>query len=190
LGEQLCHANPRFGQQGVLGKKRPKRQAKKHGNTFRKGNRVMQSGKMLSFIPLIVKALIVMRIFQSHGIHAAKPRHGGRLLILAGLMAVMLVSACAKKSQCPIYWEGTSGGGGSAAGGGASQTDWKVETNATKPADGGDAGGQTAGSGDAKTTSEFPMVRVKRDKNGIVTKRAMPRNKVKRTDPRKAYKGT
>ena len=131
-----------------------------------------------------------MKILRFHKSNAARFRSGSRLLFFAVLAATLLLSACAKKSQCPIYWEGTDGGGSSAAGGGASQTDWKVETNATKPADGGDAGGQTAGSGDAKTTSEFPMVRVKRDKNGIVTKRTMPRNKVKRTDPRKAYKGT
>ncbi len=118
-------------------------------------------------------------------------KYGVPLLMLALVMSPMLMS-CSKRSQCPVYWEGSnSSGGGGATAGGADKTDWKVETNATKPAEGsGGDDGKSAGSGDPETTSEFPMVRVKRDKNGIVTKKPMARNKVKRTDPRKAYKGT
>ncbi len=114
-----------------------------------------------------------------------------RMLVLA-LVAGTLLMSCSKKSQCPVYWEGAgSNGGGGPAAGSADKTDWKVETNATKPADGGGGdSGQSAGSGDPETTAEFPMVRVKRDKNGIVSKKPMARNKVKRTDPRKTYKGT
>ncbi len=112
-------------------------------------------------------------------------------VLIVLLLATVLATSCAKKSQCPIYWEGTEGSssGKSASSGGADKSDWKVETNATKPADGGGGGGENAGSGDPETTAEFPMVRVKRDKNGIITKRAMPRNKVKRKDPRQTYKG-
>jgi len=107
------------------------------------------------------------------------------------LFASVLLASCQKKSHCPVYWEGAgSSSSGKAAPAGADKSDWKVETNATKPADGGAEGEQAAGAGDAETTTEFPMVRVKRDKNGIITKKAMPRNKVKRTDPRKSYKGT
>lgn len=101
---------------------------------------------------------------------------------------LLLLASCGRKSSCPIYWEGAENGSGAGSpAGGGDKTDWKVETNATKPAE---DSGETAGSGDKKTTSEFPMVRVKRDKNGIISKKPMSRNKVKRTDPRKEYKGT
>lgn len=80
--------------------------------------------------------------------------------ILFFALAVLLLSAsCAKKSSCPIYWEQEGG---------------------NPNVDGTEAG---------KTAAQFPMARVKRDKNGIVTKKTMARNKVKRTDPRKEYKG-
>lgn len=121
-----------------------------------------------------------------------KPMKSARIknILILLILAAMLATSCAKKSQCPIYWEGTEGGGGAgrSTAGGADKTDWKVETNATKPAGGGE-GGENAGSGDPETTAEFPMVRVKRDKNGIISKRPMPRNKVKRKDPRQTYKG-
>jgi hypothetical protein len=128
-----------------------------------------------------------MKLLHTHKIISQWQR---MLLILP--VAGLLFLSCNKRSQCPVYWEGAGNSGGSgAAAGGADKTDWKVETNATKPADGGGGdSGQSAGSGDPETTSEFPMVRVKRDKNGIVTKKPMARNKVKRTDPRKTYKGT
>ncbi len=131
-----------------------------------------------------------MELLQLQKLTNTKFRQWRHALFLMLFCSVSLLS-CSKKSQCPIYWEGTdNSGGGKSAAGGADKTDWKVETNATKPADGGGEGEQSAGSGDPETTAEFPMVRVKRDKNGIVSKKAMPRNKVKRTDPRKSYKGT
>ncbi|MDJ1471207.1 hypothetical protein QNI16_23425 [Cytophagaceae bacterium YF14B1] len=104
------------------------------------------------------------------------------------VLLTTLLASCSRKSYCPVYWEGSDGGGsGAAVSGGADKTDWKIETNATKPADGGGGNdaSMSAGSGDPETTSEFPMVRVKRDKNGIISKKPMQRNKVKRTDPRK-----
>ena len=109
-------------------------------------------------------------------------------ILFFAFITLILLASCGRKSSCPIYWEGAENGSGAGSpAGGGDKTDWKVETNATKPAE---DSGETAGSGDKKTTSEFPMVRVKRDKNGIISKKPMSRNKVKRTDPRKEYKGT
>ncbi len=88
-----------------------------------------------------------------------------------GILSLLLLSglACQRKN-CPVYWAGSSSVGGSA-------TDGKK--------DGGQNLNETeSGSREA----EFPMVRVKRDKNGIVTKKAMRTNKVKRTDPRQSYR--
>ncbi len=85
-------------------------------------------------------------------------------------VAVLLSVACQRKN-CPTYWanSGTAGA--------ATASDGKKGSNENL---------NETESGSRE--QEFPMVRVKRDKNGIITKKAMRRNKVKRTDPRKAYK--
>ena len=90
-----------------------------------------------------------------------------KILVVA---AVLLSVACQRKN-CPTYWanSGTVGA--------ATASDGKKSSNENL---------NETESGSRE--QEFPMVRVKRDKNGIITKKAMRRNKVKRTDPRKAYK--
>ncbi len=89
------------------------------------------------------------------------------------LSLVMLSSLACQRKNCPVYWAGSSSAGG-------------VATTAT---DGEKEGGQNLNETETGgREAEFPMVRVKRDKNGIVTKKAMRTNKVKRTDPRKSYR--
>jgi hypothetical protein len=88
------------------------------------------------------------------------------------LFAVVLLTAACQRKNCPTYWanSGTTGMGQTASDGkkGAAEN-----LNTTE---------------EGSREQEFPLVRVKRDKNGIITKKAMSRNKVKRTDPRKSYK--
>ncbi len=91
-------------------------------------------------------------------------------IILIAASTALLSVACQRKN-CPTYWanSGTVGA--------ATASDGKKGSNENL---------NETESGSRE--QEFPMVRVKRDKNGIITKKAMRRNKVKRTDPRKAYK--
>ncbi len=91
-------------------------------------------------------------------------------ILLIAASTVLLSVACQRKN-CPTYWanSGTVGA--------ATASDGKKGSNENL---------NETESGSRE--QEFPMVRVKRDKNGIITKKAMRRNKVKRTDPRKAYK--
>jgi hypothetical protein len=88
------------------------------------------------------------------------------------LTAAFLLTAACQRKNCPTYWanSGTAGMGQTASDG--------------KKGSGNNLNVTEEGSRE----QEFPLVRVKRDKNGIITKKAMSRNKVKRTDPRKSYK--
>jgi len=89
------------------------------------------------------------------------------ILIAAG---VLLSVACQRKN-CPTYWANSNSVG------------------ATTASDGKKSSGENLNvTEEGSREQEFPMVRVKSDKNGIITKKGMRRNKVKRTDPRKAYK--
>jgi hypothetical protein len=87
------------------------------------------------------------------------------------LVAAVLLSAACQRKNCPTYWANSESVG------------------ATTASDGKKGSGENLNETESGSREqEFPMVRVKRDKNGIITKKAMRRNKVKRTDPRKAYK--
>lgn len=78
-------------------------------------------------------------------------------------------SACQKKN-CPTFWSAPDGAPAD------------ISTNATEK-DSGENLSNTDGQ-----TKEFPLVRVKRDKNGIVVKKQVVKPKKKNPDPRKNYK--
>jgi hypothetical protein len=87
------------------------------------------------------------------------------------IAAALLLSVACQRKNCPTYWANSDTVGGQTA------------------SDGKKSSGENLNETESGSREqEFPMVRVKRDKNGIITKKAMSRNKVKRTDPRKSYK--
>ena len=89
------------------------------------------------------------------------------LLIVLILLAI-ISTGCQRKSNCPTFW---------------GQAD-----NAQTASDGKKDSGENLASADDERSVEFPMVRVKRDKNGIVTKKTMKKGPKKHKDPRKDYK--
>jgi uncharacterized lipoprotein YajG len=79
------------------------------------------------------------------------------------VMAVFLLAAC-QKNNCPRYW--------------AAPDNAQVASSGKKDA------GETV---DTEPSAQFSLIRVKRDKNGIVVKQK-PKTKSKYKDPRKNYK--
>ncbi len=87
------------------------------------------------------------------------------------VVAALLLSVACQRKNCPTYWANSGTVGAATASDGKKGAAQNL--NVTE---------------EGSREQEFPLVRVKRDKNGIITKKAMGRNKVKRTDPRKSYK--
>ncbi|MDO1444898.1 hypothetical protein Q0590_01480 [Rhodocytophaga aerolata] len=89
---------------------------------------------------------------------------GYSILLIIGLIAF---SSCQKKN-CPTFW------------GPADNT--QVASDSKKDS------GENLDTEDGERTVEFPVIRVKRDKNGIVTKQQPKKGKKMYKDPRKDYK--
>jgi hypothetical protein len=89
--------------------------------------------------------------------------------LITVISIIALTVACQRKN-CPVYWA-NSGEGSQKASDGAKVSGENLNNTET-----------------GSRTVEFPLVRVKRDKNGVVVKKRMGTNKVKRTDPRKSYR--
>jgi hypothetical protein len=83
------------------------------------------------------------------------------------IIALIVFSSCQKKN-CPAFWGPAD--------------------NQQVASDGKKGSGENLGSADGERAVEFPLIRVARDKNGIVTKQKQKRGKKKYTDPRKDYK--
>jgi hypothetical protein len=83
------------------------------------------------------------------------------------LIGLMVFSSCQKKN-CPTFW-------------GAAD-------NKQVASDGKKDSGENLDTDDGERTVEFPVIRVKRDKNGIVTKQQPKKGKKMYKDPRKNYK--
>ncbi len=83
------------------------------------------------------------------------------------LISLLAFSSCRKKN-CPAFW-------------GAADNQ-QVASDSKK------SSGENLSSEDGERTVEFPLIRVKRDKNGIVTKQKARQGKKVYKDPRKDYK--
>src|SRR5689334_9978444 len=83
------------------------------------------------------------------------------------VFALLAFCSCQKKN-CPAFWGPAE--------------------NQQVASDGKKGSGENLGSADGERTVEFPLIRVKRDKNGIVTKQKQKKGKKKYKDPRKDYK--
>lgn len=83
------------------------------------------------------------------------------------IVALTGFSSCQKKN-CPAFWG--------------------VADNQQVASDGKKGSGENLEEADGERAAEFPLIRVKRDKNGIVTKQKQKRGKKKYEDPRKNYK--
>ena len=86
------------------------------------------------------------------------------LLLLVSLVAF---SSCQKKN-CPTFWGPAD--------------------NTMAASDGKKGSGENLSTDDGERQVEFPLIRVKRDKNGIVTKQQSKKGKKMNKDPRKDYK--
>jgi hypothetical protein len=86
------------------------------------------------------------------------------VLLIIGLL---VFSSCQKKN-CPTFW-------------GAAD-------NEQVASDGKKSSGENLSTADGDREVEFPLIRVKRDKNGIVTKQQAKKSKKLHKDPRKDYK--
>ena len=86
------------------------------------------------------------------------------IILIIGLVAF---SSCQKKN-CPAFWGPSD--------------------NNQVASDGKKDSGENLGEADGERTVEFPLIRVKRDKNGIVQKQKAKKGKKTYKDPRKNYK--
>jgi hypothetical protein len=86
---------------------------------------------------------------------------------VVALISLIGFSSCQKKN-CPAFWGPAD--------------------NQQVASDGKKGSGENLGEADGERTVEFPLIRVKRDKNGIVTKEKQKRGKKKYEDPRKNWK--
>jgi hypothetical protein len=84
------------------------------------------------------------------------------------LIIVLVVCSSCQKKNCPTFW-------------GAAD-------NAQVASDGKKGSGENLSTADGEREVEFPLIRVKRDKNGIVTKQQSKKGKKMYKDPRKDYK--
>src|SRR5687768_14014985 len=83
------------------------------------------------------------------------------------LISLTVLSSCQKKN-CPAFWGPAD--------------------NQQVASDGKNGSGENLGEADGERIVEFPMIRVKRDKNGIVNKEKQKRGKKKYEAPRKNWK--
>jgi hypothetical protein len=83
------------------------------------------------------------------------------------IIGLLVFSSCQKKN-CPTFW-------------GAAD-------NAQVASDGKKSSGENLSSAEGEREAEFPLIRVKRDKNGIVVKQQAKKGKKMNKDPRKDYK--
>lgn len=82
-------------------------------------------------------------------------------MFVAGVLAVVSLASCSKKSNCPTYWA--------------------EPDNQQKASDGKKSAGENLdNSKEEKREVQFSAVRVKRDKNGVVEKK-QPKKPKKRT---------
>ena len=84
------------------------------------------------------------------------------------LIIGLLIFASCQKKNCPTFW-------------GAAD-------NAQVASDVKKSSGENVSSADGEREAEFPLIRVKRDKNGIVVKQQSKKGKKMYKDPRKDYK--
>jgi len=86
------------------------------------------------------------------------------VLLIVGLAGL---SSCQKKN-CPAFWGPAD--------------------NQQVASDGKKGSGDNLGEADGEREVEFPLIRVKRDKNGVVSKQKQKKGKKKYKDPREDYK--
>lgn len=83
------------------------------------------------------------------------------------IIGLILFSSCQKKN-CPTFWGPAD--------------------NTQVASDGKKSSGENLDTEDGEREVEFPLIRVKRDKNGVVMKQQSKKGKKMYKDPRKDYK--